>query len=134
MARTNQRRNNFAWQASEEAIVDGLRDAGSEWTDAAIAGMRHAMAHDHYVTTDEDARLFAASLVCYGDRDQVDNMMDDHIDSEVTAITGCETGEELVEKYIGKPVVDTSDLYEIYYGHSDDTHEDSKCIFVRYVR
>lgn len=119
-AEANYGPNLAAATISDEAIIRGLKKAGADWTDDAIAYIRFAIGQNFYVSDDADAELFAQALRHYGTRDVVASLLDDVADSEeVQDITGCTTGNELIDLYLGKPSVDVYDLYEVYYGDSE---------------
>lgn len=114
---------------SDQAIINGLSTAGREHDEQAVESIRTAIRANHFVTDDGDAELFAQSFQFYGNRAAVIDFLDDALDEPVSAITGCTSGEQLLDLYLGTPSVDASDLYEVYFGDSEEASANS-IIFV----
>lgn len=109
----------------DKAIIEGLEKGGRD--ESELEHIQEVLKYNPYVYDEDDARLFAQAFVLCGTRSAVEDMMDDFMYTETKAVTGCDTGKEVVDLYLGKPTVETSDLWEIYYG---DENNGEPAVFV----
>ena len=100
------------------AILSGLDRGG--YDSSQLEYVLKALEYNPWIGSDlKEIEFFSQSLVTWGTRNSVIMVLDDIVDSTVTDITGCTTGEELFNLYVNTMFVDTSHLYEIYRGDSD---------------